>query len=163
MAVRDAALPARLDERFASALSRLRRRQRYPLIRRCAAARGRGATEGGNGHGGVKSGHPFERLLANARRDQESARSSHPPTSPPRCAAHRRTRRNAQAQRGGGWRWTLRCEARVIRSCARQRNARGEGRDQRRARSSMTLPPSQGMPSASPGHGTRTALCEEKG
>jgi len=27
-----------------------------------------------------------------------------------RCAAHRRTRRNARAQRSGWWRWALRCE-----------------------------------------------------
>jgi hypothetical protein len=32
-----------------------------------AATRGRNATDGGDGHAGVKTGHPFERRLANAR------------------------------------------------------------------------------------------------
>jgi hypothetical protein len=39
-----------------------------PLIDNRAATRGRSATEGGDGHGSVKSGHPFERQLANAAR-----------------------------------------------------------------------------------------------
>jgi hypothetical protein len=44
-----------------------------PLLGERATARGRVATEGGYEHGGVKSGHPFERQLANAlgeRRDR---------------------------------------------------------------------------------------------
>jgi hypothetical protein len=34
----------------------------------------------------------------------------------PRCAAHRRTRRNARARRNGRWRRVRQCEERVIRS-----------------------------------------------
>jgi hypothetical protein len=50
-----------------------------PLIDERAGTRGAHPTEGGDGHGGVKTGHPFERQLANARgerRDQGRARSS---------------------------------------------------------------------------------------
>jgi len=64
------------------------------LIDERAATRGRGATEGGDEHDGVKRRDPFEIQLANnrgERRDPGRARSSvsPSPTSPPRRAARR--------------------------------------------------------------------------
>src|ERR1700683_623259 len=51
----------RLDERsLVSRPVRLHRRHVAPLIGARAATRGRSATEGGDGYGGVQSGHPFE-------------------------------------------------------------------------------------------------------
>ena len=94
------------DERFASALGRLRCRPRRAAHRSTRRTRGRNASEGGEERSGAKRRYPFAHqpgLRSTARADGTTVshrtparlRRRHP------LAAHRRTRRNARAQRDG--------------------------------------------------------------
>jgi hypothetical protein len=87
-----------------------------PLIGERVATRGRSAKEGGSEPTGVKTCHPF----AFQPRELDRAAGGSPPgclrglhgrfasalarpRRPPRCAAHRRARQRARAQRDGRW------------------------------------------------------------
>jgi hypothetical protein len=96
---RDAALPAGLDERFASAHGRLGRRNDVPLIGKRAATGGRGATEGA----GAKSALSFEREPRETDRTagtlSRGRRSMAPPASHAATPAANDAARDAHAGR----------------------------------------------------------------
>jgi hypothetical protein len=106
---RDAALPAGLDERFASAHGRLGRRNDVPLIGKRAATRGRTATEGSDGQASSRRRIHFKSSsVAEAEPHFPKGLDEHFPSAHGRLGRPNDApligERDARARRDGRWR-----------------------------------------------------------